>query len=169
MKASPFRRALAATVAVAVVTAVHAPAAWGAGAASLSGLVFDSDGRTPRTGVTVSLVDAQGGEHARSLPTRTSGAFAVEAPAGSYGVLVETPDGAFVTPTPVDLSPGANPPLSLSLQGRAIHAERDEGFGSAEGGLPGWAKWLIIGAISATALFVLIEASEDEDDPASPF
>jgi hypothetical protein len=169
MRASPTRRPLAAALAAAVATAFATPAAWCADPAALSGRVLDADGRTPRAGVTVSLVDARGGERARSYPTGSGGAFAIEAAAGRYDVVVETPAGAFVTAAPVDLAAGVNPPLALSLRPAALHAQQDAGFGSEKAGLEGWAKWTVVGVIAAAALFVILEAGEDEDEPSSPF
>jgi hypothetical protein len=92
--------------------------AWGASSpATFRGRVLDADGVTPRTGVVVALYDARTEVVVRSTPTDARGSFRIEgAAAGSYALLAETPQGAFLAAGEVRLSPGENRPLSLALQ-----------------------------------------------------
>jgi len=86
------------------------------GPAQLRGRVLEADGRTPRTGVTVVLVDAGGQARYRSAPTSTRGVFRIPAAdAGTYRLLAETPEGAFLAPQEVELTAGNTRALSLSL------------------------------------------------------
>jgi hypothetical protein len=155
------RRALA--LALAATTALlflPAPALAG-GEAQLAGRVFDADGATPRSGVVVTLVDADTDATVSSDPTGDEGTFRIEqAPAGTYRVLAETPDGAFLAPDPVDLQPGANRPISLTLK----VAPAMEGTTGSQ--MKTWKKWLIAGGIAVGALFLINEVSDEAD--ASP-
>jgi hypothetical protein len=159
-------RRLIATIAV-LAMASTLPAR--AGGASLSGRVLEADSRTPRAGVVVALVAADPEIVHRSGSTGADGAFAIaDVDPGSYSLLVEAPQGAFLAPQPVVLERGANRPLALSM------SMQDTGFGSPQGsGLSKLTKWIIVGAISAAALFVVADAGSDEDEPkeqeASPF
>jgi hypothetical protein len=92
--------------------------AWGASSpATFRGRVLDADGVTPRTGVVVALYDPRTEGVVRSTPTDARGSFRIEgAAAGSYALLAETPQGAFLAAGEVRLSPGENRPLSLALQ-----------------------------------------------------
>jgi hypothetical protein len=162
-------RSLIAVMVIAILAGgTLAPAIHAGTAASLSGKVYQPDGRTPRSGVVVSLVDDEGTRQLRSAPTTDEGSFVIdEATAGEYLVVVETPEGAFVTGASVELTPGANRPVALTLR-------TDEDFqqpqfaASSGGGLPTWAKWVIAGGIIVGALFVIDQINSDED-PASGF
>ena len=82
--------------------------------------------------------------------TSTDGTFLIDgAPAGSYALLVETGEGAFLSSDPLELQPGVNKPLALNLNSGA----QQTGIGSAKPMKP-WKKWSIIGVLSATALYI---------------
>ncbi len=84
--------------------------------AQLKGRVLEADGRTPRTGVTVVLVDESGQPRYRSEPSSARGVFRIHgASAGTYRLLAETSEGAFLAPQAVDLPAGETRALSLSL------------------------------------------------------
>jgi hypothetical protein len=161
------RRLIASMVLLALASTVPAHA----GGASLSGRVLDTDSRTPRGGVVVALVGADPDVVHRSASTGEDGAFAIaDVDPGSYSLLVEAPQGAFLAPEPIVLERGANRPLALSMS----MSMQDTGFGSPQSsGLSNLTKWIIVGAISAAALFVVADAGSDEDEPkeqdASPF
>lgn len=107
------RRSLAILLAHAVLTSAMAvpPAP-----AQLRGRVLGSDGRTPRTGVHVVLVDEAGQERYRSEPTSSRGVFRIPAAeAGTYRLLAETPEGAFLAPQSVSLQSGDTRAVALSL------------------------------------------------------
>jgi len=169
MRSNPLQDPLLiAAVALALTVASIAPAG---SLASLGGRVVDPDGMTPRAGVRVGLVDERGELRASSLPTRGDGAFLIEnAPEGSYGLMVDTPEGAFASRATVDLRAGANPPLALSLEGRSRHYEQTTGLGSGDRPLPRWARWTIAGGIGVAALLVIADSGEDSSESAaSPF
>jgi hypothetical protein len=137
-----------------------------AGGASLSGRVFGDDARTPRAGVVVALVTGDTERVIRSGATSEDGAFAIaDADPGTYTLLIEAEQGAFLSPDPLVLASGANRPLALSMQTTAT-----TGFGAGQGaGLSLRTKWIIAGAISATALFLVLESGDDVEEDASPF
>lgn len=161
MTPSRCRRTVALTLAVSIALFVVPAPALSAGEAQLAGRVFDADGATPRPGVVVILVDAATDRTVSSEPTNDEGTFRIEqAPAGSYHVVAETSAGAFLAAEQVDLQPGANRPLSLTLK-----------VAPAAGGTTGsqmksWKKWTITGLIAVTALFLINEVSDEVD--ASP-
>lgn len=187
------RRSLAILLALALLapTVPAAPAA-----AQLRGRVVQADGRTPRTGVTVVLVDGAGQARYRSEPTSSRGVFRIAAAeAGSYRLLAETAEGAFLAPEAVSLQAGDTRAVSLALnpagqeptpppepepaEPEPTPAEPTEPTppppppatptapaASVDNG-PNWRKWVIVGGIGVAALLVVNEmTSEDE---ASPF
>ena len=111
------RRLLAMTVAVALLWLPIAPRTEAAGTALFRGRVVSADGVTPRSGVTVALVDADGENVFRSMPTDERGVFHLDSAApGSYTLVAEVPEGAFVAQATVSLAAGDNPAVALALQ-----------------------------------------------------
>jgi len=163
MRSIPGHRSLAVLVAVCLAATVCLPRAWAADA-TLSGRVFGSDGSTPRAGVSVHLVRGEG-EQVFSSTTSADGAFAIGAPAGSYTVLVDTPDGAFVHGQPVEVQAGANPPLALALMAAAGPGGSRS---AARAGIRPWVKWLIVGFLGLSGLYIASEIVESEK-PGSDF
>ena len=167
MRLNRMRSHIAVMVMLILAGSTFGPAIQAGAAASLSGKVFQPDGRTPRSGVVVSLVSDEGTREVRSTPTSDEGSFVIdEALAGEYHVVVETPEGAFVTGASVELAPGANRPVALTL--RTDDDFQQQQFAASGGGLATWAKWVIAGGIIVAALFVINEINSDED-PASGF
>jgi hypothetical protein len=80
-------------------------------------------------------------------------------------VLAETDAGAFLAAMNLDLQAGENKPMALTLYTRD---ETAAGVGAQGQGLPGWAKWLIVGAVGLAALYVVDELTDDEEPCASP-
>ena len=159
---------VAVVLAFVLTLSAFGPAVQAGAAASLSGKVFLADGRTPRSGVVVSLVDEDGHRELRSTPTTEEGSFVIdEAEEGEYHLVVETEEGAFVTGELVNLGPGPNRPVSLTLRANADYRQPQISQ-SGGGGLPTWAKWVIAGGIIVGALLVINEINSDED-PASGF
>jgi len=167
MRPNRMRNQIALMVVLVLAGSTFAPAIQAGAVASLSGKVFQPDGRTPRSGVVVSLVNDEGTREVRSTPTTEEGSFVInEATAGEYHLAVETAEGAFVTGASVQLAPGSNQPVALTL--RTDDDFQQPQFAAAGGGLPVWATWLIAGGIIVGALFVISEINSDED-PASGF
>jgi len=164
------RRVLALGLALTTASFLATPPTVAGEAAVLTGKVFQADGRTPRTGVVVHLVDPASNRDFGAEPTRPDGAFRVDqAPAGTYRVLAETEEGAFLAAQAVTVEPGANRPVSLTLGGAAPAFQSSaDPAASSGGGLPTWGKWVIAGGIVLAALFVINEVTDDEDQPASP-
>jgi len=151
MKSISIRRPLAALT-VALILAISP--VWAA-EATFSGRVFEADGFTPQSGVTVNLVEGQGETVYSSDATGANGTFVINgAPVGSYSLLVETPEGAFLSPVPLELHEGANKPLALSLNAS------DTGLGNDDGGIKGWTQWLIIGLLLMAGLYVASEVAD---------
>ena len=187
------RRSLALAMALVVlVPSVAAPLP----SAQLRGRVVLADGKTPSTGVTVVLVDAMGQARYRSEPTSSRGVFRISAAeAGTYRLLAETKDGAFLAPEAVSLQAGDTRALSLALTPAGQEpapapeptptdpapAEPTEPAPapteppkpatpatppSVDQG-PDWRKWVIVGGIGVAALLTINEMSDE--DEASPF
>jgi hypothetical protein len=168
MRPIRLRNQIALLVVFVIASGSFGPALQAGAAATFSGKVFEPDGRTPRTGVVVSLVGDDGIRQVRSTPTNDEGSFVIEdAVAGAYHLVVETSEGAFITGNLVSLAPGANRPVALTLR-TDEEVQPPQFAASGKKGLPTWAKWTIAGGIIAGALFVINEINDDED-PASGF
>ena len=167
MTSSRFRTSLALALAVTVAcTLTPAPLFAASGAATFTGQVLQSDG-TPRAGVQIILVNDQRQAEFESTLTADDGTFRIEgAAAGTYSVVVDTPEGAFLAAESVVLTPGVNPRLSLTLQ--SLAAQGTVGAGQSLGGVT-WGQWTIFGAIALAAAVVIHEVTDDVEEPASPF
>lgn len=174
MPRSRFQRVLA-TALILVFTSVWvATPAVSAGEARFGGRVFQADGVTPRTGVVVALVDTQTQQVYRTEPTNDEGSFVISsAPAGKYNLVAETDEGAFLASDAIELNEGANRSLALSLAPSTTYNAETSGTttpgGSPGSSMPKWAKGVIGGVIGVAALFVINEATKDEEEPASTF
>lgn len=139
------------------------PPTWAGGSASFSGRVLQGDGISPRAGVVVALFDAGRDHTYRSGPTNDEGAFRIEnAPPGSYSLLVELEQGAFLSPQPLSLQAGSNAPLALTLLASPNY-QTETGLGKSSNLSP-VVKWVIVGVIAAAAVFVISEVSKDENE-----
>jgi hypothetical protein len=139
---------------------------------SLAGRVMAQNGADPRPGVVVTLVEPGSERAYRSSPTDARGAFAIDAaPAGSYALVVEAPEGAFLAARNLELAPGVNRPLSLALkpgkQGEAPPSAPPPTAAKPEG-LPTWAKWVIAGGIIVGGAIV-VDAVAGDSNEASQF
>jgi hypothetical protein len=192
------RRLMAMTVAVALVWLQAAPVAEAAGAALFRGRVVSADGVTPRAGVIIALVDDERGNVFRSGPSDDRGVFHVDSAApGSYTLVAEVPEGAYVAPGKVSLEAGRNPAVALALQpaepqetdpqdaepqdesaDQEGEPEADEGAAEPETstvpppaereGPSPVVKGVIAGVVGLLAVATVYLASEEED-PGSPF
>ena len=173
------RRPLAVALVLSITGWVSASPLAAPPSATFAGKVFQKDGTTPRSGVVIRLVTPQGDRDWPSTPTDGAGVFRIrEVPVGTYRVLAESAEGAYLAREPVSLGAGENRPLSLTL-GAPLPAPEEPGTtggGTAPpapspppaGGLPTWSKWVIAGGIALAALFVINEVTEDEEEAASP-
>jgi hypothetical protein len=142
---------------------------------SLSGRVV-TDGADPRAGVVVTLVEPASEKAYRSAPTDARGAFTIDAaPVGSYALVVEAPEGAFLASNNVQLAPGVNRPISLALKpakgGKQDApppppADAPPPPPAPSHGPPTWAKWVIAGGIIVGAAIIVNAVTKD--DEASP-
>jgi len=138
---------------------------------TLTGRVLGANGADPRPGVTVTLVDPASEQAYRSSPTDARGAFSIaSAPAGSYAVVVEAQEGAFLASNNLQLAPGVNRPVSLALkpgkQGDAPAAPAPTT--AKKSGVPTWAKWVIAGGIVVGAA-IIVDAVTSNPSEASSF
>lgn len=167
------RRGLAGVLALATVASLSALPTLGQTLAAFSGRVVDTDGISPRSGVVVALVDTSTQSTIRSAPTGAEGAFVLESvPAGSYALLAETDQGAYLAASSMELAAGENPPVALRLQtspaGTVPSLAPAQGS-SSKGGWPTWAKWTVAGGIIVLGLVAFAQVTEDEETPASSF
>jgi len=144
---------------------------------NLSGRVLGANGADPRAGVVVTLVDPASETMYKSTPTDAKGAFSIAgAPAGSYALVVQAPEGAFLASSNLQLAPGVNRPVSLALkpgkQETPAPAPAPAGTPapttSKKGALPTWAKWVIAGGIVVGAAIV-VDAVTSNSNEASSF
>ena len=158
-----FRSIAAATLSVALVWVFATPMTPAGALASWGGRVFESDRTTPREGVVVSLADGPGDMTVRAKPTRADGAFTIDgAPTGSYRLKVETPEGVFVSSEPVKLEAGTNTPMALALN-PSFNATQEQGLGSGE--VSQTTEYIIAGAVSLFALLVILEITDEDNQP----
>lgn len=163
MSPGNWKRLAASITIVAWVSFATMPTLGAGSLASWGGRVFEVDRATPRAGVVVSLRGELGQVSVRSEPTRADGAFTIEdMPSGKYTLAVETADGVFVSPEPLDLRPGSNTPLALALRPAIYSASQGQGFGGGE--MPRAFQYAIGGTILLFALFVLDKIFEDNDE-----
>ena len=192
------RRMVAVLLVLAVVSSTLAAPLAPLAPAQLRGRVLEADGRTPRTGVTVVLVDEGGQTRYRSAPSSLRGVFRIPAAdAGTYRLLAETPEGAFLAPQAVELAAGSTSAVSLSLspgQPEPTPPPTPEPTPAPSEPTnpppaeptnpppppppatpapvtpaqgPEWRKWVIVGGIGVAALLVINEMANE--DEASPF
>ncbi len=169
---STLRRPTAASLILGLVTLTSSGALHAGSLSTLTGRVLAQNGTDPRAGVVVTLVETAS-EHAyRSSPTDARGAFTIEtAPPGSYALVVEAPEGAFLASSDLRLAPGMNRPLALALKpGKQNEPPPDapSGSGGKKGGVPAWAKGVIAGGIVVGAAIV-VDAVTSETKEASTF
>jgi carboxypeptidase family protein len=168
------RRSLAVSLVVGLFLLTSSGPLFASSAATLTGRVVAAGGIDARSGVVVALVDTGAEKIYRSTPTDARGTFSVSAPtAGSYALVVEAPEGAFLASDGLMLAPGANRPVSLALkpgkQGTAPPAQPAGGTPPAKkAGLPTWAKWVIAGGIVVGAA-IIVDAVTKNDKEASSF
>ncbi len=171
MSSNNLRRAVAIVLALAVTSlTAYLPAAAGS-AAVLRGRVVGADGTTPRPSAVVTLVDPSSERTFSSEPADARGFFRIDAaPAGSYSVVVETRDGAYLAAKALPLSAGANQPVSLALKpGAPVSAGEGTPKPSGGGGkLVPWQKWVIVGGIVVGAIVIADAVSGEEEKTASP-
>jgi hypothetical protein len=141
---------------------------------TLTGRVLTQNGADPRSGVVVTLIEPASERAYRSSPTDARGSFTIDAaPAGSYTLVVEAPEGAFLAASDLQLAPGVNRPLSLALkpgkQGQPpADAAPQDPNAKKKGAVPTWAKWVIAGGIVVGGV-IIIDAVTSSDNNASPF
>lgn len=139
-------------------------------ASVFSGKVLDAGSADPRSGVVVRLVGSSPEAAYAAAPTGSDGAFRLEgAPPGSYRVLAETDEGAYLAADGYELASGPNRPVALTL-GAASPSYQTTATGTQpSSGLPTWAKWTIVGGITLIALWAIDSVTDDETEaPASP-
>ena len=172
MLSASWRRATSCVLVTSLSMFLVGPLA-GAPATVFSGKVLGTGGTSPREGVIVRLVGATPETSYATQPTGADGAFRLEGAApGSYRVVAETTEGAYLAADGFELAAGANQPVALTLAQTSPDfqtADTTTAGSTATGGLPTWAKWTIVGGIALVALWAIDSVTEDEDETvASP-
>jgi hypothetical protein len=172
---SSLRRPLAIAVVFGLVTLTSADLLLAGAPSTLTGRVVAQNGADPRAGVVVTLVEPASERAYRSSPTDARGAFKIDAaPAGSYALVVEAPEGAFLASGNLQLAPGMNRPVSLALKAAAEGEAPPAGTKEAppakkQGELPTWAKWVIAGGVIVGAAIVIDSVTKNEEASPSNF
>lgn len=165
-------RSLAAVLVLAVLAATS-PSAVRASDATLFGRVTDAPGATPRAGVVVALYDPSTQATFRSEPTDARGAFRIgSASAGTYQVVVESKEGAYLAGNAVALKGGENPPLSVALRPNAQEPPTPPAPTPTPAPAPPaaaskqapWVKWVIAGGIILGGALVVNAVTDDEQE-----
>ncbi|HXV76835.1 MAG TPA: carboxypeptidase-like regulatory domain-containing protein [Candidatus Polarisedimenticolaceae bacterium] len=142
------------------------------GNTTFSGRVFGTSASEPEAGVVVALVEPTTERVYSSEPSAADGTFRVDgAPAGTYRLVAETPRGAYLADAPVEVTPGGNRPVALALGGTdPAYQTTQDPTGQAQGDLPAWAKWTIVGGIAVLGLLAIDSLTDDESEeaPVSP-
>ena len=173
-------RPFAAVLALAVVLATS-PSSHAAGA-TLLGRVTNGPEASPRAGVVVALYDPTTQATFRSEPTDARGAFRIgSAAAGTYRVVVESTEGAYLAGNAVALKAGDNPPLAVALRPNAQEPPSPTPPAptppepapttpppSAGSQQAPWVKWVIAGGIILGGALV-VDAVTDDEEEASAF
>ena len=108
----------------------------------------------------MTLLDKQSGKEFQAEATNDEGAFKLDAaPAGTYTLLAVTPAGAFVAAESLELKPGNNTPLALTLQETATDAELANGL--AQEGSDA-VRYVVLGLIGVVAVFAVDEVTSSE-------
>ena len=166
MSWSTLRRSTAAALVFGLVTLTSSGVLLAGSPSTLTGRDLTQNGSDPRPGVIVTLVEATSERAYRSSPTDARGAFAIDAaPAGSYALVVEAPEGAFLAASNLQLAPGVNRPVSLALKpGRQGEPppETTPSSDKKKGAVPTWAKWVIAGGIVVGAAIVIDALTKSE-------
>ena len=174
MSSSTLRRSTAVALVFGLVSLTSSGALLAGSPSTLTGRVLAQNGADPRPGVVVTLIEPASERAYRSSPTDARGAFTIDAtPAGSYALVVEAPEGAFLAASDLQLAPGVNRPLSLALkpgkQGQPpAAATPQDPNAKKKGTLPTWAKWVIAGGIIVGAA-IIVDAVANDSKEASQF
>jgi hypothetical protein len=167
MTPSRCQRVLALSLTLTIALFLTPLPAWSAADAQFGGRVYQQDGSTPRPGVVVTLYESATERTFSSNPTDELGFFNIaKAEPGSYALLAETSEGAYLSGDAVDLQPGPNRPLALTLSSTA--PKTAPGASNPGDGMATWAKWTVAGGITAVALFLAFDISEDVTEDVSP-
>jgi len=165
-----WRRATACALVTSLSMFLIGPLA-GEPATVFSGKVLGAGGTSPREGVIVRLVGATPETSYAAQPTGNDGAFRLEgAPPGSYRVVAEAAEGAYLAADGFELAAGASRPLALTLAQASPDFQTTGSTtttSASTGGLPTWAKWTIVGGIALVALWAIDSVTEDEDETAA--
>ncbi len=169
MSVSSYRRGLAVSLVAALVLLLANVPLLAGSAAAFGGRVLAADGVSPRPGVVVDLVDPATSQVVASAPADANGYFRVDAaPPGSYRIVAEAPEGAFLAEGAVTLEPGANRPVALALKASADTPKTGGSVPAGTKKLRAWQKWVIVGGIVVGALIVA-DAVSSKETPSSPF
>jgi hypothetical protein len=135
--------------------------------ATFVGRVLSADGITPLGGVGIILLDLEKQSEYRSSPTHDNGGFTVSVPPGTYTVLIDTPDGAYLASNGLALDAGPNQPLLLAISNDPAAAQ-PPGL-AASGGWPTWLQWVVVGAVVIVGAAVVNEVTGDQEPISTPF
>ena len=161
------RRNTAVALALGLISISSSGAVLAGSSSTLTGRVVTQNGSDPRAGVVVTLIEPVSERAFRSSPTDERGAFTIDAaPTGSYALVVEAPEGAFLAASNLQLAPGVNRPVSLALKpGKADEAPAGSTApptGRKKGAVPIWAKWVIAGGVVVGAAIIVNAVTKTE-------
>ncbi len=169
MLSHALRRTTATALALGLVTLTSSGVLLADSPSTLTGRVLTPNGTDPRPDVVVTLIEPVSERAYRSSPTDARGAFTIDAaPAGSYSLVVEAPEGAFLAASELQLAPGMNRPLSLALKpGKQAQPPADatpqDANAKQKGALPTWAKWVIAGGIIVGGAIIIDGITSDDE------
>jgi hypothetical protein len=136
------------------------------GNAIFQGRVVAEDGVSPIEGVVIKLAMRETGTLYSSSPSNRDGAFRLDtAPEGTYAVLAQAADGAYLAAESIQLKSGQNQQVAVMIRPQAELAPAQGGASS----LPLWGKIVIGGTLTLAALAIIDGVSNDSEPAATPF
>ena len=135
---------------------------------SLSGHIFQANGSTPNANVTVRVLDHATGAEVATTTTGMDGSYSFDSlPPGTYTFEVEVSDGIFQLDRAIQLGADEHASISFTVKptGGAVPP------GSADQGMSGKKKGLLIALITAGAVgvYFLLDDDDDNKNEGSPF
>jgi hypothetical protein len=135
------------------------------GNAIFEGRVVAEDGVSPMEGVVIRLAGHETGTVYSSTPSNSDGAFRMDAaPEGTYAVLAQAADSAYLAADSIELKSGQNQPVAVMIRPQTELAPAQSGSSS----LPLWGK-IVIGGTLGLAALAIIDNSNNDEPAATPF
>ncbi len=147
---------------ICLMTVCMTPAFGNTESSALTGVVLDAGTRSPLSGVRVHVADQAGDRFYVSESTGPDGTFKVDGlPAADYEIGLERNGGLYLVQDPVQLAPGRNHLVEVSLD--VDEEEEEDTKGATVWRNPLTAALLVTG--SAVLIGLLLEQAVEDNEP----